>query len=82
MKKALVVFSGGQDSSTWLYYDLKNFDYVYTIGFEYGQHHDVEMKCRLEFRDALKTFDKDITSKYGPDKVVDMSSFKTLKILL
>jgi len=40
------------------------------------------MKCRLEFRDALKTFDKDITSKYGPDKVVDMSSFKTLKILL
>ena len=43
MKKALVVFSGGQDSSTCLYYALKNFDYVYTIGFEYGQRHDVEL---------------------------------------
>lgn len=49
MSKALVVFSGGQDSSTCLYYALNKYDKVATIGFNYGQRHYVEMKCRLEF---------------------------------
>ena len=53
MSKALVVFSGGQDSSTCLYYALNKYDKVATIGFNYGQRHDVEMKCRLEFLEAL-----------------------------
>ena len=78
MKKALVVFSGGQDSSTCLYYALKNYDYVYTIGFAYGQRHSIEMECRQEFIKALKNFDKELCKKLGPDRVVDMLSFKDL----
>ena len=78
MKKALVVFSGGQDSSTCLYYAVKNFDAVYTIGFKYGQRHDIELKCRQEFLDELKTFDKEAKDKLIEDKVVDMMALKTL----
>ncbi|WP_031492242.1 7-cyano-7-deazaguanine synthase QueC [Succinivibrio dextrinosolvens] len=78
MKKALVVFSGGQDSSTCLYYAVKNYDAVYTIGFKYGQRHEIELKCRQEFLDALKSFDKEAKDKLIEDKVVDMIALKTL----
>ena len=37
--RALIVFSGGQDSSTCLAWALRNFDDVYTIGCSYGQTH-------------------------------------------
>lgn len=46
MNKALVLFSGGQDSTTCLMWALDKFDEVYTVGFEYGQKHHVEMECR------------------------------------
>jgi 7-cyano-7-deazaguanine synthase len=41
-KKALVVFSGGQDSTTCLFWALKNFDEVETLCFDYGQRHRIE----------------------------------------
>lgn len=44
MKKAVVIFSGGQDSTTCLYWALQNFDYVEAITFFYGQNHRVELK--------------------------------------
>lgn len=43
MKKALIVFSGGQDSTTCLGWALNNFDYVETITFDYGQKHKIEI---------------------------------------
>ncbi|WP_442765011.1 7-cyano-7-deazaguanine synthase QueC [Sulfurospirillum cavolei] len=43
MKKALVVFSGGQDSTTCLGWAKNRFDYVETITFDYGQKHRVEI---------------------------------------
>lgn len=43
--KALVVFSGGQDSTTCLYWALKNFREVHTITFTYGQKHSAEIEC-------------------------------------
>lgn len=43
--KALVVFSGGQDSTTCLYWALKNFSEVHTITFSYGQKHSAEIEC-------------------------------------
>lgn len=46
MKKALVLFSGGQDSTTCLAWALAHFDHVETIGFDYGQRHAVELACR------------------------------------
>ena len=53
MKKALVVFSGGQDSSTCLYYAVKHYDAVYTIGFKYGQRHEIELECRKDFIESF-----------------------------
>jgi 7-cyano-7-deazaguanine synthase len=43
--KALVVFSGGQDSTTCLYWALKNFAEVETITFDYGQRHLIELEA-------------------------------------
>lgn len=46
MDSALVLFSGGQDSTTCLAWALDKFDYVETVGFYYGQRHSIEMDCR------------------------------------
>lgn len=43
MKKAVVVFSGGQDSTTCLFWALKRYDEVEAISFDYGQKHSVEL---------------------------------------
>jgi 7-cyano-7-deazaguanine synthase len=43
MSAALVLFSGGQDSTTCLYWAKKNFDEVFALGFDYGQKHVVEI---------------------------------------
>src|SRR5438477_9747255 len=50
---ALVLFSGGQDSTTTLAWALSRFDRVETIGFDYGQRHRVELDCRRRVREAL-----------------------------
>lgn len=41
MTKSLVIFSGGQDSTTCLYWAIKNYgaENVYAIAFDYGQRH-------------------------------------------
>jgi 7-cyano-7-deazaguanine synthase len=51
--RALVLFSGGQDSTTCLAWALSRFPAVETLGFDYGQRHRVELECRLKIRDAL-----------------------------
>src|SRR5699024_7245723 len=45
MEKALVVFSGGQDSTTCLLWALEEFDEVSTVTFSYGQRHELEVEC-------------------------------------
>jgi len=42
---AVVLFSGGQDSAISLVWALENFDKVFTISFDYGQRHNVELDC-------------------------------------
>lgn len=42
--KAVVIFSGGQDSTTCLFWALKKFDKVEAITFNYGQKHNVEIE--------------------------------------
>ncbi len=48
-KKALVLFSGGQDSAVCLAWALSAYEHVETIGFDYGQRHGVELTCRKKF---------------------------------
>ena len=50
---ALVLFSGGQDSTTCLAWALQHFAHVETIGFDYGQRHMVELQARQEVLAAL-----------------------------
>jgi 7-cyano-7-deazaguanine synthase in queuosine biosynthesis len=52
-QSALVLFSGGQDSTVCLAWALERFDHVETIGFDYRQRHKVELTCRAEIRAAL-----------------------------
>ncbi|MEZ6116077.1 MAG: 7-cyano-7-deazaguanine synthase QueC [Pirellulaceae bacterium] len=47
-KSAVVLFSGGQDSTTCLYWALRHFDHVLTLGFDYGQKHIVELQQARE----------------------------------
>ncbi|MFZ4504545.1 MAG: 7-cyano-7-deazaguanine synthase QueC [Methylovulum sp.] len=44
MKKAVVLLSGGQDSTTCLYWTKQNFETVVAIGFDYGQSHKIELE--------------------------------------
>jgi len=47
-----LLFSGGQDSATCLAWALERFEHVETIGFDYGQRHDIE----ISFRDEISFF--------------------------
>ena len=53
--RALVLFSGGQDSTVALAWALERFDAVETVGFDYGQRHRVELDCRPVVLDALRS---------------------------
>lgn len=54
MKKALVIFSGGQDSTTCLGWAINRFDSVETISFDYGQRHKIELKQAKNIAKLLK----------------------------
>lgn len=71
--KALLLFSGGQDSATCLAWALDRYDHVETIGFHYGQRHDVEMECRDNIRQLLPKIKADWENRLGPDHILDLS---------
>ncbi|MFJ5368068.1 7-cyano-7-deazaguanine synthase QueC [Bosea sp. CER48] len=75
---ALVLFSGGQDSTTALAWALDRFDTVETIGFDYGQRHLVEMECRLAIRDNLPALSARYAERLGPDHLVDLKALGAL----
>lgn len=53
-ERALVLFSGGQDSTVCLAWALTHFAQIETVGFDYGQRHAVELECRVRVRDRLQ----------------------------
>jgi 7-cyano-7-deazaguanine synthase len=69
---ALVLFSGGQDSTTCLAWALARFAAVETIGFDYGQRHRVELECRLRIAVRLRREFPQWGEKLGPDHVIDL----------
>ena len=71
--KALVLFSGGQDSTTCLAWALDRYDYVETIGFNYGQRHAVELQCRDQVIEQLRTQFPHWADKLGNDHMLDLS---------
>ena len=70
---ALVLFSGGQDSTTCLADALSKYDRVETLAFDYGQRHRVELDCRLTVLQEIKKQFPQWASKLGDDHVFDMA---------
>jgi 7-cyano-7-deazaguanine synthase len=70
---ALVLFSGGQDSTTCLAWALERFARVETIGFDYRQRHAVELDCRPPVRAGLRRIDPRWDARLGDDHLLDAS---------
>jgi 7-cyano-7-deazaguanine synthase len=72
---ALVLFSGGQDSTVCLGWALDRHARVETVGFNYGQRHGVELDCRQLLRERIAKGFPGWASRLGPDHVIDIASF-------
>lgn len=70
--QALVLFSGGQDSTTCLVWALANFERVETIGFRYGQRHAIELECRTAVIAELRRRFPAWGARLGEDRVLDL----------
>jgi 7-cyano-7-deazaguanine synthase len=71
-RTALVVFSGGQDSTACLAWALDRYHHVETVGFDYGQRHRVELDCRHTVRDQLQLRFPHWAGKLGEDHLLDL----------
>jgi 7-cyano-7-deazaguanine synthase len=72
MTKALVLFSGGQDSTVCLTWALQYYAQVETVGFDYGQRHRIELDCRTRVLQELRTQFPQWAGKLGQDHVIDL----------
>jgi 7-cyano-7-deazaguanine synthase len=72
--RALVLFSGGQDSTVALAWALDRFDAVETVGFDYGQRHRVELDCRAVIRDRLPALSPTYAARLGADHLIDLAA--------
>ena len=72
-RSALVLFSGGQDSTTCLAWALERFEQVETVAFDYGQRHRIELDQRVVvLRQVRERFGR-WADRLGEDHFVDMS---------
>lgn len=77
-KSALVLFSGGQDSTTCLAWALENYERVETIGFDYGQRHDIELTVRPTLREKIVQMQPHWGTRLGPDHLLDLSLISSI----
>jgi 7-cyano-7-deazaguanine synthase len=75
---ALVLFSGGQDSTTCLAWALERYSRVETIGFDYGQRHAIELTVRPQVLAALRAHKPERAARLGEDHMVDLSLISAL----
>jgi 7-cyano-7-deazaguanine synthase len=76
MSKALVVYSGGQDSTTCLFWAKKRFDQVFAIAFDYGQRHLVELSAAKQIAEEanvpINVFQIDLLSNISHNSLTDL----------
>jgi 7-cyano-7-deazaguanine synthase len=70
---ALVLFSGGQDSTTCLAWALSHYAKVETIGFDYGQRHAIELKVRPTILQKMRAMSSEWNGRLGDDHMIDLS---------
>ncbi len=75
---ALVLFSGGQDSTVCLALALHRYGHVETVGFRYGQRHNAELIARKTVREAIAARFPEWSEKLGLDHEVDLSALGAL----
>jgi 7-cyano-7-deazaguanine synthase len=75
---ALVLFSGGQDSTVCLAWALERFARVETIGFDYGQRHAVELQVRPAIRERIASLNPDWAARLGDDHVVKLDALAAI----
>jgi 7-cyano-7-deazaguanine synthase len=79
-QSALVLFSGGQDSTTCLAWALSRYAHVETIGFHYGQRHAVEMEQREPLRRKIVELSPEWARRLGPDRVIALDVLGALSV--
>ncbi len=75
---ALVLFSGGQDSTVCLAWALQRFRYVETVGFAYGQRHAVELDVRPRIREGLKALSQEWSARLADDHLVRLDALAAI----
>ena len=78
MNSALVLFSGGQDSTICLAWALARFDRVETVGFDYGQRHAAELTARPFILERLRTGFPAWAGKLGADHLLPLDTLKAI----
>ena len=71
---AILLFSGGQDSTTCLGWALQHFARVETIGFDYGQRHRAELDARPLILAAIRSDFPEWGARLGDDHLIDLNA--------
>ncbi len=75
---ALVLFSGGQDSTVCLAWALTRFARVETVGFDYSQRHAIELTLRPRIRQRIAALDTDWQARLGDDHMVKLDALAAI----
>lgn len=75
---ALVLFSGGQDSTVCLAWALERFSRVETIGFDYGQRHAIELSVRTRLREKMSALNSGWAARLGDDHMIKLDALAAI----